>query len=285
MDSTPPLEGRTAIVTGGATGIGAACAQALLADGATVVLMDRCREALERAQQRFADAAPDGRVATHVGDACVETDVQDALTLAWSLNNRLDIVVPTVGGTSFQPLLMHDADSFRAQIDLNLHSAFLAIRHAAPRLARSGGGTIVCISSNAARLSFRWLSAYCAAKAALEALVRVAAEELASAKIRVNAVRPGLTRTESTRQMFDNGPLVDRFLEQIPLGAIGEPDDIARAVRYLAGPESGWVTGQSFAVDGGHELRANPRVDDTIAQIYGMAALDALKLGRVPGDA
>ncbi|MBC8838180.1 SDR family oxidoreductase, partial [Escherichia coli] len=73
-------------------------------------------------------------------------------------------------------------------------------------------------------------------------------EELAGAKIRVNAVRPGLTRSEATAPMFDNPALVDSFLEQIPLGTLGEPEAIAHAVRYLAGPESGWVTGQSFAV-------------------------------------
>ncbi len=285
MAASRPLEGRTALVTGGAGGIGAACAHALVADGATVVLMGRRRVALEHAQRKLTSAVPGARVEIQPGDACDETDLQDALTRAWSLNERLDIVVPTVGGGGFRPLLMHDADSFRAEIELNLHSAFLAIRHAAPRLADSGGGAIVCISSTAARLNFRWLSAYCTAKAALEALVRGAAEELAGAKIRVNAVRPGLTRSDATAPMFDDPALVDSFLEQIPLGTAGEPAAIAHAVRYLAGPESGWVTGQSFAVDGGHELRTNPRVDATIAQIYGATALDALKAGRIPGNA
>ncbi|MFV3304607.1 SDR family NAD(P)-dependent oxidoreductase [Pseudomonas sp. NY15181] len=285
MPTSRPLEGQTALVTGGAGGIGAACAQALLADGAAVLLMGRRRDALERTQRQLTDAVPGGRVAIHAGDACDEADLQAALDCAWALDGRLDIVVPTVGGAGFRPLLMHDADTFRQEIDLNLHSAFLAIRHAAPRLADSGGGAIVCISSTAARINFRWLSGYCTAKAALEALVRGAAEELASAKVRVNAVRPGLTRSEATAPMFDNRALVDSFLEQVPLGTLGEPDAIAHAVRYLAGPESGWVTGQSFAVDGGNELRTNPCVDDTIAHIYGAAALAAVKAGRVPGAA
>ncbi|MBN3790501.1 SDR family NAD(P)-dependent oxidoreductase [Burkholderia sp. Ac-20353] len=285
MRTPLPLDGKTALVTGGSSGIGAASARALLADGAAVVLMGRRRDALERAQQQLTDAVPGGRVAIHAGDAGVEADLLDALQRAWSLNGRLDIVVPTVGGAAFRPLLMHDADSFRADLELNVISAFLAIRHAAPMLADSGGGAVVCISSTAARINFRWLSGYCTAKAGLEALVRAAAEELAGAKIRVNAVRPGLTRSEATAPMFDNHALVDSFLEQIPLRTLGEPDAIAHAVRYLAGPESGWVTGQSFAVDGGHELRTNPRVDDTIAQIFGAAALDAVKSGRAPGGA
>ncbi|HDR8864609.1 TPA: SDR family oxidoreductase [Burkholderia territorii] len=285
MRSPLPLAGRTALVTGGAGGIGAACAHALVADGAAVVLMGRRRDALERARRHLVDAVPGSRVEIHAGDACDDADLQAALDTAWALDGRLDIVVPTVGGAGFRPLLMHDADSFRAEIDLNLHSAFAAIRHAAPRLADSGGGAIVCISSTAARINFRWLTAYCTGKAALEALVRGAAEELAGARIRVNAVRPGLTRSEATAPMFDDRALVDSFLEQIPLGTLGEPEAIARAVRYLAGPESDWVTGQSFAVDGGHELRANPCVDATIAQIYGAAALDAVRAGRAPGTA
>ncbi|WP_179405063.1 SDR family NAD(P)-dependent oxidoreductase [Burkholderia guangdongensis] len=285
MRASLPLEGQTALVTGGSGGIGAACAHALLADGATVVLTGRRRDALECAQRRLTDAVPGGRVEIDAGDACDAADVQRALDLAWSLNDRLDIVVPTVGGAAFRPLLMHDADSFRADLDLNVTSTFVAIRHAAPLLAKSGGGAIVCISSTAARINFRWLSGYCTSKAALEALVRAAAEELAGAKIRVNAVRPGLTRSEATGPMFDNAAMLDGFYEQVPLGTLGEPEYIAHAVRYLAGPESGWVTGQSFAVDGGHELRTNPRFDDTIAQIFGAAALDAVKAGRAPDPA
>ncbi|WP_028221801.1 SDR family NAD(P)-dependent oxidoreductase [Paraburkholderia oxyphila] len=284
MRTSLPLEGRTALVTGSSAGIGAACAQALLADGATVVLMGRRHDALERARQQLTDAVPGGRVEAHTGDACVAADIQNALQFAWSLNERLDIVVPTVGGAAFRPLLMHDAESFRADLDLNITSAFLAIRHAAPLLAASGGGSIVCISSTAARINFRWLSGYCTAKAGLEALVRAAAEELAGAKIRVNSVRPGLTRSEATGPLFDNPAMLEGFLEQVPLGVLGEPDYIARAVRYLAGPESGWVTGQSFAVDGGHELRKNPCVDDAIGQMFGMAALEAVKAGRTPSD-
>ncbi len=183
--------------------------------------------------------------------------MQAALQQAWELQRRLDIVVATVGGGGFRPLLMHDAASLMAELELNIASAFLAVRHASPLMAPHGGA-IVCISSNAARMTCRWLSAYCAAKAGLEAFVRAAAEELAGCGIRVNAVRPGLTRSGATGPMFDNPAMLDKFVAQMPLGRAGEPDDIASAVRYLAGPESGWVTGQSIAVDGGSELRAIP---------------------------
>ncbi|WP_116325284.1 SDR family NAD(P)-dependent oxidoreductase [Cupriavidus taiwanensis] len=281
MTTNRGLQGKTALVTGGAGGIGAASALALLRDGAAVVLMGRRREALEAARRELLAQVPGGTVAVNVGDACREADVQAALRQAWELERRIDIVVATVGGGGFRPMLMHDTASLMAELELNIASAFLAIRHAAPLMAPQGGA-IVCISSNAARMTCRWLSAYCAAKGGLEAFVRAAAEELAGCGIRVNAVRPGLTRSGATGPMFDNPAMFDKFVAQMPLGRAGEPDDIASAVRYLAGPESGWVTGQSLAVDGGSELRGNPILDETVAAVYGEAALQAVLAGRIP---
>ncbi|SOZ40079.1 SDR family NAD(P)-dependent oxidoreductase [Cupriavidus neocaledonicus] len=278
---TRVLEGRTALVTGGAGGIGAASALALLRDGAAVVLMGRRREALEAARRSLREQVAGATVEISVGDACREDDVQAALQQAWALGRRLDMVVATVGGGGFRPLLMHDAASLMAELELNIASAFLAIRHASPLMAPHGGA-IVCISSNAARMTCRWLSAYCAAKAGLDALVRAAAEELAGCGIRVNAVRPGLTRSGASGPLFDNPAVLGKFVAQMPLGRAGEPDDIAGAVRYLAGPESGWVTGQSLAVDGGSELRGNPLLDEAVAAVYGEAALRAVLAGSIP---
>ena len=154
-------------------------------------------------------------------------------------------------------------------------TAFLAIRYGVPMMTQ--GGAVVCISSTVAKLPFAWLSAYCTAKGALEQFVRVAADELASAGVRVNAVRPGVTRTEMARSMFETSPIMNAFLEQIPLGRGGEPEEVARAVRFLAGPESAWTTGQSFAVDGGNELRRNPDLTPIVA---GQSEADAQPAGR-----
>lgn len=269
MTTNRLLEGKTAIVTGGAGGIGAAVARSLARDGAAVLLMGRRSDALERTHDRLRDEIPGARIECHAGDAGQAEDVQAALQQAWAMQDRLDIAVPTVGGGGFRPLLMHDAESFRAELELNIVSAFLMVRHAAPMMAEKGGGSIVCISSTAARMNFRWLSAYCTAKTGLEAFVRGAAEELASAGIRVNAVRPGLTRSDATGALFGSPALLDKFAEQVPLGRFGEPTDIAAGVRYLAGPESAWVTGQSFAVDGGNELRRHPVLDDAMGLMYG----------------
>jgi NAD(P)-dependent dehydrogenase (short-subunit alcohol dehydrogenase family) len=107
-----------------------------------------------------------------------------------------------------------------------------------------------------------FLAAYCAGKAAVDQLVRVAADELGRHRVRVNAVRPGLTRTGTTGPLFEAREIHARFLAQQPLARGGEAEDIARAVRFLAGPESSWVTGQCLTVDGGNTLRRFPDIED-----------------------
>ena len=280
----PPLAGKTAFVTGGSGGIGGACAEALVRDGAAALLMGRRADALESTRKGILERCPGAIVAIHSGDAGKREDVVAALDAAWALQDRLDIVIPTVGGGAIRPLLMHDAETFLEDLALNIITAFLAVRHAAPLLARSGGGSIVCISSDSAKLVFPWIPAYCTAKAGLEAFVRCAAEELSRQKIRVNAVRPGLTRSGSTMDLFANPEIYRRFAEQKPLGRLGEPEDVAAGVRYLAGPESSWVTGQSFAIEGGNELRKAADMGPMVEQIYGAKAFAAVLDGRAPFD-
>ena len=251
-----PLSDQTALVTGGSGGIGTACARALVADGARVVIMGRRQDALEASRNQILAEFPEATVEISVGDGGVEADVQAALDKAYALADRLDIVIPTVGGSGFAPFLQTSVENLRRDLDLNITTAFIAMKLAAPMM--TNGGSIVCISSTAATMPFPALSTYCTGKAGLEALIRTVADELAALKIRVNAVRPGLTRSNATTDMFANPVVIERFLEQTPLKRTGEPEDIAAAVAYLAGPASSWVTGQSIAVDGGQELRRNP---------------------------
>lgn len=254
--SSAPLAGKTALVTGGSGGIGTACARALVADGARVVIMGRRKELLEASRDRILGEFPDARVEIAVGDAGQEDDVRAALQQAHAMADRLDIVIPTVGGSGFAPFLSTKVEDLRRDLDLNITTAFIAMQLAAPMM--TNGGSIVCISSTAATMPFPALSTYCTAKAGLEGLIRTVADELAALNIRVNAIRPGLTRSNATTDMFANPVVIERFLDQTPLKRTGEPEDIAAAVAYLAGPASAWVTGQSFAVDGGQELRRNP---------------------------
>lgn len=279
-----PLAGKTAFVTGGSGGIASACAEALVRDGAAVLLMSRRVDALESTRKGILERCPGATVAIHSGDAGKKDDVVAALDATWALQDRLDIVIPTVGGGAIRPILMQDGETFLEDLSLNIITAFLAVRHAAPLLARSGGGSIVCISSDSAKLVFPWISAYSTAKAGLEAFVRCAAEELSRQKIRVNAVRPGLTRTGSSVDLFANPEIHRRFAEQKPLGRLGEPEDVAAGVRYLAGPESSWVTGQSFGIEGGNELRMAADMGPMVEQIYGADAFAAVLEGRAPFD-
>lgn len=250
-----------ALITGGSGAIGTASAQALLRDGAAVLLMARGLAALEEARAELLRAVPEGRVAIHAGDGRDESAVAAAAKAAYDLAGRLDIVVATVGqaGTP-RPLMETAVADFRDVLDRNVVSAFLAVRHAAPLM--SAGGSIVLISSTVARRVSSGASAYAAAKAGLEGFVLAAAEELAARDIRVNAVRPGPVRSKLREAFYADPAIAARFIEKLPLGRLGAASDIGEAVRYLAGPESAWVTGQSLAVDGGSELRGQPDLSD-----------------------
>jgi NAD(P)-dependent dehydrogenase (short-subunit alcohol dehydrogenase family) len=152
----------------------------------------------------------------------------------------------------------------------------LTIKHAAPPMARAGGGSIVAISSIAAPLTHRYLGAYCVAKAGVDMLVRVAADELGPSGVRVNSVRPGLVDTELVAAITATPAVLDSYLEQMPISRVGTVADVAEAVRYLAGPESSWVTGQHLGVDGGHHLRRGPDYTPFNEPVFGADALRGL---------
>ncbi|GFM28824.1 SDR family NAD(P)-dependent oxidoreductase [Novosphingobium sp. PY1] len=252
------LSGQTALVTGATGAIARASAIALARDGAHLVLMARRPEGLEQARAEIAAAVPGTHIALEVGD-CIDSEaVARACKAAWVIAERLDIVFATVGGGSFAPILDVTPEALRKDFELNVISAHHALRHAVPLMP--DGGSLVFLSSGAAPLTFPGLSSYSVSKAGLEALVRSAADELGWRGIRVNAVRPGLTRSDSTGSMFDAPETLEKFLPEYPLGRLGEAEDMAGAVRYLAGPESAWVTGQCIAVDGGNLLRRSPNL-------------------------
>jgi NAD(P)-dependent dehydrogenase (short-subunit alcohol dehydrogenase family) len=274
------LDGLTAVVTGASGAIGQACARRLAADGASVLIMARRADALEAARTELLNQVPGARIVAFAGDACDEAAVRGALAKAHALQDRLDILVPTVGGGSCKPLLLEQAEGLVQEFSTSVVSAFYMLKHGAPLM--QPGGSIVCISSNAAVRPSPGLGAYCIGKAALEMFVQVAADELGAAGIRVNAVRPGLTRSDRTSGMVASDAVLGAYLQQIPLDRIGEGEDIAQAVRFLAGPESSWVTGQSFAADGGQELRRQPDASGMLDAMFGKQVMDAVRRGRPP---
>jgi NAD(P)-dependent dehydrogenase (short-subunit alcohol dehydrogenase family) len=151
--------------------------------------------------------------------------------------------------------VLADTAAVRATLDLNVIGTFLTLKQAAPRLADSGAGSFVGVSSHAGLDTFRFLGAYGAAKAGLDMVVRVAADELGPARVRVNSVRPGIIANELMAPITAGGPVLDSYLENIPLHRVGTVEDVAALVRFLIGPDSSWITGQCIGVDGGQSLR------------------------------
>lgn len=252
--TTRRFDGARVLVTGGGSGIGLGCATAFAQQGATVTICGRT-------EQRLADAAAQlgGTSCYVVADITDEDSVRHAVEVAAGDDGRLDAVVANAGGTSaVGPLPLISASDLRQDLDVNVLGTFLTIKHAAPLLARSGGGAIVAISSIAGALTHRLMGPYSASKAALEMLVRNAADELGAWSIRVNAVRPGLVPSDASAPLAGHDATRHDYLEQMPLRRLGTVDDIAQAVLFLAGPESTWITGQCLSVDGGHHLRRGP---------------------------
>ena len=254
------IERSTALVTGGGSGIGLAIACKLASGGAHVTICGRTEEKLVRAVEIIGDAAAlsgfeKSRIGFAVADVTVEAEIQRAVECSVEGIGRLDILVANAGG-SFHLGSILDADlaAVRSTVELNLIGTWLSVKHGAKAMSDKGG-SIVCISSGAGHFPHRYLWAYGMSKAGIESLCKYAAEELGDLGIRVNAVQPGIIDDELMSAITSGGKLLDDYISQMPLGRVGTVDDVADAVRYLCGPESGWVTGICLPVDGGHHLR------------------------------
>ena len=268
------IAGWSALVTGGGSGIGLGAATRLVRDGAHVTICGRTEDRLRAAvAQLEAEAAAPGPAGTTggsaayvVADVTVEDQIAEAIATAAAARGRLDILFANAGGAAHMgPIAGADLDQVRATVDLNLIGTFLCIKHAAPLMAAGvgsgvddgepAGGSIIGMSSGAGHFPHRYLWAYGAAKAGIDMLCRYAAEELGRSGIRVNTVQPGIVDDELMAPITAGGPLLDDYLAEMPISRLGTVEDIASAVRFLAGPESAWITGESVAVDGGHHLR------------------------------
>lgn len=277
------LDGRGALVVGGAGGFGRAIAAALAADGATVTIMGRTEATLRAAAEAIGAAHPESRpVRIAVGDSSVEAHVAAAVAAADEV--PLAACVTTVGGGTFRPLLALDADTLESDFRRNVTTALHVIRHGAQAMARHGGGSIVCTSSSAGGHSFPFMPSYSVTKAALEALVRVAADELGPLAVRVNVVRPGIVATdgENPGLLLADPDLAAATVAEKPLSRVGTAQDVAAAVRFLCGPESSWITGVALPVEGGAHLRRAPRLEKLARLVNGDHVVDAALDGRIP---
>ena len=254
------LEGLSALVTGGGSGIGLGTAKQFAAAGAHVTIAGRTEQRLTEAVAQIAAGAPPGATVQHVvADVTDEADVARAVAGGSAPSGRLDILFACAGGSRHGgPIVASDADGWRATVELNLVGTFLCIKHAGIAMTRTGGGSIIAMSSIAGHTTHRFMSAYAASKAGIEMLVRCAADELGEHGIRVNAVQPGIIDTELMSFITAGGPVLDSYYDNMPISRVGTVDDVAAVVAFLAGPESTWITGQMIGIDGGHQLRRGP---------------------------
>ena len=273
MDTAGGIAGLSALVTGGGSGIGLGTATRLVRDGAHVTICgrteDRLRNAVEVLEAVAASTPPGGEPGTAayvVADVTIEEQVEAAVAAAAAERGRLDILFANAGGAMHMgPIIGAELDQVRATVDLNLIGTFLCIKHAAPLMAAgvgkgvdggdAPGGSIIGMSSGAGAFPHRYLWAYGSAKAGIDMLCKYAAEELGRTGVRVNTVQPGIVDDELMEAITAGGPLLDDYLAEMPISRLGTVEDIAAAVRFLAGPESGWISGENLAVDGGHHLR------------------------------
>lgn len=274
---TAAFADRSVLVTGGGSGIGLGIARALLADGAHVTICGRSADRLSTAAEKLAATdvfAAGGSVSTVAADVTDEGDVERAVARAVETTGRLDGVVACAGGNeTMAPVTQLDAAAWRRTVDLNITGTMLTIKHGARALVAAGGGSIVAISSIAASNTHRWFGAYGVSKSGVDHLVRLAADELGASRVRVNGIRPGLTRTDLVALITDGGPVLDDYMASTPLGRVGEVEDIAGLAKFLLGPESTWITGQVVNVDGGQMLRRGPDFSSMLEQVYGTDGL------------
>ncbi|MEN3274175.1 MAG: hypothetical protein V7636_2936 [Actinomycetota bacterium] len=246
---------KAALITGGGSGIGLETARHLMRDGCTVTLMGRSEDRVRTAAEELGSSAR-----WSAGSVDDEEAVRRAVEVA-NADGNLDIAVLAAGTGTGGPLLMSTLEGWQTVLNTNLLGAFLTIKHAGQAMAANGGGSIVALSSIAGVRTHRFMTEYCVSKAGLEMLVMNAADELGPMNIRVNSVRPGLVPTDLSSGLTASDAIVRDYKTQMPISRLGTTDDIAAAIRYLAGDESGWVTGVNLSVDGGHHLRRGPWLD------------------------
>jgi len=241
------LSDKVAVVTGASRGIGRCIALALAAQGAKVVASARNAEALDNLVEEIKRQG--GEATAVVGDVAVDTDASRLIDQAAATYGHLDILVNNAGITRDGLLLRMKNEDWDAVLDTNLKGAFLCIRAAAKVMSKQRSGRIINISSVVGEMGNAGQANYCASKAGLLGLTKSVARELARRNVTVNAITPGFIVTDMTDDMTDKAR--QAMTEQIPLGRLGEVDDIASAVIFLASDQSSYITGQVLGINGG----------------------------------
>jgi NAD(P)-dependent dehydrogenase (short-subunit alcohol dehydrogenase family) len=245
--AAPRLEGKVAVITGAAGGIGAAAARSFAREGARLLLTDADSE---RAQVLADELGENARAVRH--DVTSEDDWHAVSAAALETYGRVDVLLNNAGVFLATPLLETSLADFRGVIDVNVVGVFLGMRTVAVAMIEQRCGSIINVSSVAGLTGPPYLSAYAASKWAVRGISKVAAKELAPFSVRVNSLHPGQIDTDmNARQREQTPELIDKLIRGIPLRRIGTPQEVAHGLVYLASDESVYVTGSELVIDGG----------------------------------
>ena len=253
------LTGKTAIVTGGGTGIGRAIAERFAREGASLLICGRRAEVVEDAAREI--GAQGGECRGIACDVTREEDIAHLTEVTREYLGGLDILVNAAGIMLFKSIAESDRELWNRLMDVNAYGPLRMFAHTLELMKMRGGGTVINLSSISGNNPFPGSAVYCASKAALQMLSGVMALEAAEHNIRVNCLAPGLVEeTELGGDMFSPQQAeeaYERFRRLHPLGRNGKPGDIAEAALFLAGEGSSWITGAVIPVDGGRGITTN----------------------------
>ncbi len=244
------LDGKVALVTGAASGIGRASSLALAQAGATVVAADVDEDGLAETAQRIEKAG--GRAQTTRCDVTQEADVEQAVETALEVDGHLDIAHNNAGIEGpLAKLTDVSVEDFDRVIAVDLKGVFLGLKHQIPVMADQGSGSIINTASVAGLVANQGAAAYSAAKHGVVGLTKTAAAEWARKGVRVNAICPGWTDTAMVGRVDDRNPRVrENYLAAVPAGRLGEPEEVAALVVFLAGDEATYLNGAALPIDG-----------------------------------
>lgn len=253
------LKGKSALITGGGTGIGAAIAKRFVADGAKICITGRRQAMLDA----VAKTMPADQVTTCAGDVTKYEDIQRMVDTAVKFGGKLNVLVNNAGIDPGGTVTDVDMDVWKQVIEINLFGPFMAMRAAIPHIIEAGGGSVINISSLAGVRCLPGMSAYCTSKGGLNQLTRQAALDYGAQKVRCNVVCPGATRTEMLEEALT--PLKDVLntdvdgvfgcmASNLPLRRVASPDEMTGLCSYLASDDSSFMTGSVILLDGGSHI-------------------------------